>query len=61
VADPKLDDGEVLVPRQVPFAEYIADLREGRRTLHGFQGGAMWLLHLHAAKTGDPRLAPLRF
>ena len=60
-AEPKLDDGEVLVPHQVPFAQYVADLREGRRMLHGFQGGAMWLLHLHAAKTDDPRLASLRF
>ena len=45
---------------QVPFGDFVMDLRDGRRTLHGFQGGAMWLLALHAAKTGDTRLAALR-
>lgn len=59
-AAPKLDAGEVLVTHQVPFGDFVMDLRDGRRTLHGFQGGAMWLLALHAAKTGDPRLAALR-
>jgi ADP-ribose pyrophosphatase len=56
-AEPKLDASEVLVPHRVPFKEFVADLREGRRVLHGFQGGVMWLLHLYAAKTGDPRLS----
>ena len=59
-AAPRLDAGEVLVTHQVPFGDFVTDLRDGRRTLHGFQGGAMWLLALHAAKTGDPRLAALR-
>ena len=55
-----LDAGEVLATHEIPFGTFVADLSEGRRTLHGFQGGAMWLLALHAAKTGDPRLAALR-
>lgn len=59
VADPRLDDGEVLIPHEVPFSSFLADLRDGRRTFHGFQVGAMWLLHAHARKSGDPRLAAL--
>jgi ADP-ribose pyrophosphatase len=58
-AAPRLDDGEVLVAHQVPFADFLADLQAGRRILHGFQGGAMWLLHAHARRSGDPRLAAL--
>lgn len=59
VADPRLDDGEVLITHEVPFPAFLADLRDGRRTFHGFQVGAMWLLHAHARKSGDPRLAAL--
>lgn len=59
VAEPTLDDGEVLITHEVPFAAFLADLRDGRRTFHGFQGGAMWLLHTYAHKTGDSRLAAL--
>ncbi len=58
-AEPALDDGEVLVTREVPFATFLAELRDGRRTFHGFQGGAMWLLHVYARTSGDPRLAAL--
>ena len=59
VAEPKLDDGEVLIAHEVPFAAFLEELRDGRRTFHGFQGGAMWLLHAHARKSGDRRLAAL--
>jgi 8-oxo-dGTP pyrophosphatase MutT (NUDIX family) len=59
VAEPRLDDGEVLVTHEVPFPTLLTELRDGRRTFHGFQGGAMWLLHAYARKTGDPRLAAL--
>ncbi|MDP1749934.1 MAG: NUDIX hydrolase [Reyranella sp.] len=59
VAEPVLDDGEVLLAHEVPFADFLADLQAGRRMLHGFQGGAMWLLHLHAKSSGDRRLAAL--
>ena len=53
-------EGEVLRTHQIPFADFLADLQAGRRMLHGFQGGALWLLQLHAKSTGDPRLAALR-
>ena len=59
VAEPKLDDGEVLIPHEVSFPAFLEELRDGRRTFHGFQVGAMWLLHAHARKSGDPRLAAL--
>jgi ADP-ribose pyrophosphatase len=59
VAEPRLDDGEVLITHEVPFPSFLADLRDGRRTFHGFQGGAMWLLHAYARRSGDPRLAAL--
>jgi ADP-ribose pyrophosphatase len=59
IAEPSLDDSEIIVTHQVPFAAFLADLRDGRRTFHGFQLGAMWLLHTHARKSGDPRLAAL--
>jgi 8-oxo-dGTP pyrophosphatase MutT (NUDIX family) len=36
---------------------FLADLQAGRRTLHGFQGGVMWLLANHARRSADPRLA----
>lgn len=60
VAEPALDDGEVIVPHEVPFADFLADLQAGRRILHGFQSGAMWLLTLYAKSSGDKRLAALR-
>ncbi len=60
VAEPVLDEGEVLIAHEVPFADFLTDLQEGRRMLHGFQGGALWLLQLHAKSSGDPRLAALR-
>ncbi len=59
VAEPVPDDGEVLVAHEVPLTDFLADLQAGRRMLHGFQGGAMWLLHLHAKSSGDRRLAAL--
>ena len=59
VAEPKLDDGEVLLTHEVPFATFLEEARDGRRTFHGFQGGAMWLLHTLARKTRDKRLAAL--
>lgn len=59
VAEPKLDDGEVLLAHEIPFAAFLEELRDGRRTFHGFQGGAMWLLHAHARRSGDRRLAAL--
>lgn len=59
VAEPRLDEGEVIVTHEVPFAAFLAEARDGRRPLHGFQGGAMWLLHAHARRTGDRRLAAL--
>jgi 8-oxo-dGTP pyrophosphatase MutT (NUDIX family) len=57
VAEPELDDGEVLLTHEVPLATFLADLQAGRRTLHGFQGGVMWLLANHARRSADPRLA----
>ena len=60
VAEPALGEGEVLRTHQIPFADFLADLQSGRHMLHGFQGGALWLLQLHAKSTGDPRLAALR-
>ena len=59
VAEPELDDGEVIVAHEVPFATFLEELRDGRRTFHGFQGGALWLLHSFARKTRDRRLAAL--
>ena len=59
VAEPALDDGELIVNHQVPLPRFLEELRDGRRTFHGFQGGAMWLLHAHARKSRDTRLAPL--
>lgn len=59
VTEPVLDDGELLVAHEVPLADFLADLQAGRRMLHGFQGGAVWLLHLHARSSGDRRLAAL--
>ncbi len=60
-AEPTLDEGEVLITHELPFGRFVDDMRQGRRILHGFQGGAMWLLAMHAAATADPRLAALRF
>ncbi len=57
VAEPVLDDGEVLLAHEIPLADFLADLQAGQRTLHGFQGGAMWLLQLYAKSSGDKRLA----
>ena len=59
LAEPTPDDGEVIVSHQVPLARFLEELRDGRRTFHGFQGGAMWLLHAHARKSRDKRLAAL--
>lgn len=59
VAEPKLDDTELLLTHEVPFATFIEELRDGRRTFHGFQGGALWLLHTFARRTRDKRLAAL--
>ena len=59
IAEPALDDSEIIVSHEVPFAAFLDDLREGRRTFHGFQVGALWLLHAHARRSGDPRLAAL--
>lgn len=59
VAEPHLDEGEVIVTHEMPFATFLEETRDGRRMLHGFQGGAMWLLHAHARRTRDPRLAAL--
>jgi hypothetical protein len=47
------------VAHETPLADFLADLQAGRRMLHGFQGGAMWLLHLYAKSSGDKRLAAL--
>jgi ADP-ribose pyrophosphatase len=57
VAEPVLDEGEVLLSHVTPLADFLADLQTGRRILHGFQGGAMWLLQLYAKSSGDKRLA----
>ena len=59
VTEPELDDGEVIVAHEVPFATFLEELRDGRRTFHGFQGGALWLLHAFARRTRDKRLAAL--
>jgi 8-oxo-dGTP pyrophosphatase MutT (NUDIX family) len=59
VAEPTLDDSEIILTHEVPFAAFLAELSDGRRTFHGFQVGAMWLLHTHARRSGDPRLAAL--
>ena len=59
VAEPHLDDGEVIVTHEVPLARFLEEVRDGRRVMHGFQGGAMWLLHAYAKRTRDPRLAAL--
>lgn len=59
VAEPKLDDSEDILTHEVPFATFLEELRDGRRTFHGFQGGAMWLLHTFARRTRDKRLAAL--
>ena len=59
VAEPKLDDSEDIVTHEVPFATFLEDMRDGRRTFHGFQGGALWLLHTYARRTKDKRLAAL--
>ena len=59
VAEPRLDDGEVIVTHEVPFATFLEELRAGSRTFHGFQVGVMWLLHTYARKTRDKRLAAL--
>ena len=53
------DDGEIIVTHEVPFPSFLEELRDGRRTFHGFQGGVMWLLHGFARKTRDRRLAAL--
>ena len=59
VTEPELDDGEVIVAHEVPFATFLEELRDGRRTFHGFQGSALWLLHDFARRTRDERLAAL--
>jgi 8-oxo-dGTP pyrophosphatase MutT (NUDIX family) len=59
VAEPKLDDSEDIVTHEVPFATFLEEMRDGQRTFHGFQGGAMWLLHTFARRTRDKRLAAL--
>lgn len=59
VAEPAPDDGEIIVTHEVPFPRFLEEMRDGRRTFHGFQGGALWLLHGFARKTRDRRLAAL--
>ena len=56
---PAADDSEDIVNHEVPLARFLEELRDGRLTFHGFQGGAMWLLHTYARKTRDERLAAL--
>ena len=58
-AEPRLDDGEVILTHEVSLPRFIEELRDGRRTLHGFQGSALWLLDLYARRTRDKRLAAL--
>lgn len=57
VAEPALEDSEVIVTHEVPLPQFLEELRDGRRTFHGFQGGALWLLDAYARRTGDERLA----
>ncbi len=59
VGEPALDDGEIIVTHEVPLSRFLEELRDGRRAFHGFQGGALWLLHGYARKTRDRRLAAL--
>jgi 8-oxo-dGTP pyrophosphatase MutT (NUDIX family) len=59
VAEPAPDDGEIIVTHEVPLARFLEELRDGRRTFHGFQGGALWLLDAYARRTRDKRLAAL--
>ena len=58
-AEPRLDDGEVILTHEVSLPRFIEELRDGRRTLHGFQGSALWLLDVYARRTRDKRLAAL--
>jgi 8-oxo-dGTP pyrophosphatase MutT (NUDIX family) len=59
VTEPAPDDGEIIVTHEVPLPRFLEELRDGRRTFHGFQGGALWLLDAYARKTRDKRLAAL--
>ncbi|MCC8431246.1 NUDIX hydrolase [Reyranella aquatilis] len=59
VAEPKLEDSEVIVTHEVPFDRFLQELRDGSRTFHGFQVGTMWLLHTFARRTRDERLAAI--
>ncbi len=58
-AEPRLEDGEVILTHEVSLPRFIEELRDGRRTLHGFQGSALWLLDAYARRTKDKRLAAL--
>ena len=60
VAEPDPDDSELLITHEVPLADFLAELSDGRRTFHGFQLGALWLLSNHARRSADPRLAAMR-
>lgn len=58
-AEPRLDEGEVILTHEVPLPRFLEEMRDGRRTFHGFQGGALWLLDAYARRTRDKRLAAL--
>jgi len=56
VAEPRLDDSEVLHTHEIPLETFLADVRTGRHAMHGFQLGVLWLLHTYAVQSGDRRL-----
>ena len=59
VADPKTDPGEVIRTHLLPWAQFLADLTDGRLEIPGLHLAALWQLKVLAQRMRDPRLLAL--
>jgi 8-oxo-dGTP pyrophosphatase MutT (NUDIX family) len=61
VAAQHLDEGEVIRAYELPFTDFIEQVRNGAIELPALQLADLFWLRQHLARSTDPRLLPLRF
>ncbi|WP_422000808.1 NUDIX hydrolase [Reyranella sp.] len=54
-----LDPGEMIAVHVLPWADFVADLADGRLEIPGLHLAALWQLSAFARRSGDPRLEAL--
>jgi ADP-ribose diphosphatase len=59
-AEQDLDEGEVIRPRELPFADFIAAVESGGIELPALQLAGLYLLRAYLRRSDDPALAALR-